>query len=82
MLDPTLQVGGLTTNQAFLRRLAAHLAFAAAELDTAFIGRYGAELTAVPALAPQIAALAAMAAHALSVHGVRRVSGMLCSLWE
>ena len=74
-------MGGLTTNQAFLRSLAAHPAFVAAELDTAFIGRYGAELTAVPPLAPQAAALAALAAHALSVHGVRFVSGLPCSLW-
>jgi 3-methylcrotonyl-CoA carboxylase alpha subunit len=81
-LNPTLQVGGLTTNQAFLRRLAAHPAFAAAELDTAFIGRHGAELTAVPPLAPQAAALAALAAHALSVHGVSRISGRPCSLWQ
>ena len=65
------QVGGLSTNQAFLRRLAAHPAFAAAELDTAFIARHGAELTAMPNLAPEVAALALLAAHTLRVHAVR-----------
>lgn len=64
-------MGGLSTNQAFLRRLAAHPAFAAAELDTAFIARHGAELTAVPDLAPEAAALALLAAHTLRVHAVR-----------
>ena len=64
-------MSGLSTNQAFLRRLAAHPAFAAAELDTAFIARHGAELTAVPDLAPEVAALALLAAHTLRVHAVR-----------
>ena len=63
-------MGGLATNQAFLRRLSDHPAFAAAELDTAFIARHGAELTAVPDLTPELAALAALAMHALHVHKV------------
>ncbi len=63
-------MGGLATNQAFLRRLSDHPAFVAAELDTAFIARHGAELTAVPDLTPELAALAALAMHALQVHQV------------
>jgi len=39
MLDETL-VGGVRTNLAFLRRVLAHPAFAAAELDTGFIPRH------------------------------------------
>ena len=37
-------VGGVKTNLAFLRRVLAHPAFAAAELDTGFIARHQAEL--------------------------------------
>jgi len=37
-------VGGFKTNLAFLRRMLAHPAFAAAELDTGFIARHQAEL--------------------------------------
>ncbi|MEB0079547.1 acetyl/propionyl/methylcrotonyl-CoA carboxylase subunit alpha [Pseudomonas sp. CCI3.2] len=37
-------IGGLKTNVAFLRRIIAHPAFAAAELDTDFIPRYQAQL--------------------------------------
>ncbi|MGV8671516.1 3-methylcrotonyl-CoA carboxylase, partial [Pseudomonas aeruginosa] len=39
MLDETL-VGGVRTNLAFLRRVLAHPAFAAAELHTGFIPRH------------------------------------------
>jgi 3-methylcrotonyl-CoA carboxylase alpha subunit len=38
------QVAGVATNLAFLRRLARHPAFAAAEIDTGFIERHGAAL--------------------------------------
>ena len=38
------EVVGTTTNLAFLQRLAAHPAFAAAAFDTGFIARHGAEL--------------------------------------
>jgi 3-methylcrotonyl-CoA carboxylase alpha subunit len=43
MLDE-LAVGGFKTNLPFLRRVIAHPAFAAAELDTGFIPRYQADL--------------------------------------
>ena len=43
MLDETA-VGGVKTNLAFLRRVLAHPAFAAAELDTGFIPRYQEQL--------------------------------------
>ncbi|MBA1275864.1 acetyl/propionyl/methylcrotonyl-CoA carboxylase subunit alpha [Stutzerimonas azotifigens] len=43
MLDE-MRVGGVRTNLAFLRRVLAHPAFAAAELDTGFIARHEAEL--------------------------------------
>ncbi|HLT04774.1 MAG TPA: acetyl-CoA carboxylase biotin carboxylase subunit, partial [Pseudomonas sp.] len=48
MLDE-LAVGGFKTNRAFLRRVLAHPAFAAAELDTGFIARHQEAL--LPALA-------------------------------
>ncbi|MEO3472754.1 biotin carboxylase N-terminal domain-containing protein [Roseomonas sp. CAU 1739] len=55
------QVGGLTTNLAFLRRLVAHPAMRAAELDTGFIARHAAELMPPPREAPA-AVLAGFAA--------------------
>ncbi|MBD9484046.1 acetyl/propionyl/methylcrotonyl-CoA carboxylase subunit alpha [Pseudomonas sp. PDM14] len=51
MLDETA-VGGLKTNLAFLRRILAHPAFAAAELDTGFIPRHQAELLPAPGELP------------------------------
>ncbi|WP_372054145.1 acetyl/propionyl/methylcrotonyl-CoA carboxylase subunit alpha [Tistrella mobilis] len=42
------EVAGLKTNLAFLRRVAAHPAFAAAELDTRFIERHRADLLPGP----------------------------------
>lgn len=41
-------VGGFATNLAFLRRVLAHPAFAAAELDTGFIERHRAQLLPAP----------------------------------
>ena len=55
------QLGGLTTNLAFLRRLTAHPAMRAAELDTGFIARHAADLIPPPREAPA-SALAAFAA--------------------
>ncbi|MCQ6259723.1 acetyl/propionyl/methylcrotonyl-CoA carboxylase subunit alpha [Pseudomonas sp. Q11] len=46
MLDE-FAIGGLKTNISFLRRIVAHPAFAAAELDTGFIPRYQAQLLPV-----------------------------------
>ena len=61
------QVSGLPTNIPFLRRLAAHPAFAAAELDTSFIGQHLDALTQrAPPPAP-VAALAAVTDHLLQV---------------
>ncbi|RRV41759.1 acetyl/propionyl/methylcrotonyl-CoA carboxylase subunit alpha [Pseudomonas sp. o96-267] len=53
MLDDTL-VGGVKTNLAFLRRILAHPAFAAAELDTGFIPRHQQLLLPTPAELPEI----------------------------
>ena len=47
MLDE-FAIGGLKTNIGFLRRIVAHPAFAAAELDTGFIPRYQAQLLPEP----------------------------------
>ena len=47
MLDE-FSVGGLKTNLGFLRRIIAHPAFAAAQLDTGFIPRYQDELLPEP----------------------------------
>ncbi|CAH0229294.1 biotin carboxylase N-terminal domain-containing protein [Roseomonas sp. CECT 9278] len=55
------QLGGLTTNLAFLRRLVGHPAMLAAELDTGFIARHAAELIPPPSEVPD-QALAAFAA--------------------
>ncbi|PAV47898.1 3-methylcrotonyl-CoA carboxylase [Pseudomonas sp. HAR-UPW-AIA-41] len=46
-------VGGFKTNLAFLQRVLAHPAFAAAELDTGFIGRHQAELLPAPDELPE-----------------------------
>ena len=51
MLDETC-VGGVRTNLAFLRRVIAHPAFAAAELDTGFIPRHESELMRAPGELP------------------------------
>jgi 3-methylcrotonyl-CoA carboxylase alpha subunit len=55
------QLGGLTTNLSFLRRLVAHPAMRAGELDTGFIARHAAALVPPPQEAPALA-LAAFAA--------------------
>ena len=52
MLDE-FALGGLKTNLGFLRRILAHPAFAAAELDTGFISRYQAQLLPPPAAFPE-----------------------------
>nr|WP_269476146.1 acetyl/propionyl/methylcrotonyl-CoA carboxylase subunit alpha [Pseudomonas mendocina] len=52
MLDDTL-VGGVKTNLAFLRRILAHPAFAACELDTGFIPRHQEQLLPAPAELPE-----------------------------
>ena len=51
MLDE-FAIGGLRCNLAFLRRIIAHPAFAAAELDTDFIPRYHADLLPPPQKLP------------------------------
>lgn len=55
------QLGGLTTNLAFLRRLVAHPAMVAADLDTGFIARHEAALIPPPVETPPVA-LAAFSA--------------------
>ena len=57
------QVVGVQTNLGLLRRIASHPAFGAAELDTGFIGRHGADLLPRREPAPP----AALAAAALRV---------------
>lgn len=59
------QVSGLPTNIAFLQRLAAHPAFAAAELDTGFIARHLESLTQRMDPPLPIIALAAVTDHLL-----------------
>lgn len=56
-----MQLGGLTTNLAFLRRLVSHPAMRGAELDTGFIARHAAALMPPPRETPAVA-LAAFAA--------------------
>ncbi|MEI9986786.1 MAG: hypothetical protein WDN69_28625 [Aliidongia sp.] len=57
------EIVGVMTNIAFLAAIAGHPAFAAAELDTGFIGRHGAALSP----APQPASVEVLAAAALRV---------------
>ena len=52
MLNDTA-VGGFKTNLGFLKRVLAHPAFAACELDTGFIGRHEAQLRPAPAPLPE-----------------------------
>ena len=54
------EVAGLRTNLPLLRAIAAHPAFAAAELDTGFIGRHADALLAAPPPAPRAALAAAV----------------------
>ena len=63
MLDE-FAIGGLKTNLSFLRRIIAHPAFAAAELDTGFIPRYEDQL--LPAAQPLPAAFWSAAAEAFN----------------
>ncbi|MFG6207611.1 acetyl/propionyl/methylcrotonyl-CoA carboxylase subunit alpha [Pseudomonas retamae] len=63
MLDE-FAIGGLKTNINFLRRIIAHPAFAAAELDTGFIPRFQAQL--LPAPQPLSDAFWNAAAHAVA----------------
>ena len=61
------QVTGLRTNLDLLRGIAAHPAFAAADLDTGFIARHGAAL--LPAAGGAAPDLAVAAVAALALHG-------------
>ncbi len=54
-------VTGLRTNLDLLRGIAGHPAFAAADLDTGFIARHGAELLPVDQAAPDLAVAAVVA---------------------
>jgi 3-methylcrotonyl-CoA carboxylase alpha subunit len=55
------EIVGLTTNVAFLRRVARHPAFAAGEVDTGFIARHRADLVPEPApLSDRMLGLAAL----------------------
>ena len=59
------EVAGVQTNLELLRRVAAHPAFLAAELDTGFLGHHP-EVLAPAAAAPPLDALAAAVAHELA----------------
>ncbi|MDH4558650.1 acetyl/propionyl/methylcrotonyl-CoA carboxylase subunit alpha [Pseudomonas sp. BN417] len=72
MVDETA-VGGFRTNLAFLRRVLAHPAFAAAELDTGFIARHQEQLLPATAALPQ--AFWQMAGEAFRQSEAERVRG-------
>jgi 3-methylcrotonyl-CoA carboxylase alpha subunit len=78
-------LAGLTTNIGFLAKVAAHPAFAAAELDTGFIERYLAELVpAEPKASDRILALATLArllAHRRDIKQAARLSFEPSSPW-
>ncbi|WP_421991389.1 acetyl/propionyl/methylcrotonyl-CoA carboxylase subunit alpha [Roseococcus sp.] len=83
------EVGGVHTNLDLLRAIAAHPAFAAAELDTGFIARHAAALLpAEPVLTPAedaaiwaAAALAALRDEEASIQAVARASADPWSPW-
>ena len=77
-----LQVSGLPTNQAFLKRLAAHPAFIAAELDTSFIQKHHASLVDSPPLHDHVIALAAVADHMLQVQEVSRKADFVMTHYD
>ncbi|RAU48949.1 acetyl/propionyl/methylcrotonyl-CoA carboxylase subunit alpha [Pseudomonas sp. RIT412] len=80
MLDE-YAIGGLRTNLAFLRRIIAHPAFAAAELDTGFITRYQTALLPLPTALPDAFwTLAARAWQATTPPRVREDDP--CSPWS
>ena len=60
-----LQVSGLPTNVEFLKRLCAHPAFAACDLDTSFIARHLDELLQRTTPSAEVLALAAVTDHLL-----------------
>ncbi len=68
--EHVVQVSGLPTNQEFLKRLATHPAFIAAELDTSFIQKHHASLLDAHPVAQHVLALAAVADHLLQVQEV------------
>lgn len=70
------QVSGLPTNQEFLKRLAVHPAFIAAELDTSFIQKHHASLVDAQPLPQHVVALAAVADHLLQVQQVSACKDM------
>ena len=55
----SIEVEGVTTNRAFLARLAAHPAFIAGEVDTGFIARHEASLFEAPAAPDSVVAAVA-----------------------
>ena len=65
------EVVGVRTNLDLLRGIAGHPAFAAADLDTGFIGRHGDELLPVAGDPPDLAIAAAVA---LALHGRARAA--------
>ena len=62
------EVGGVQTNLELLRRIAAHPAFGAAELDTGFLGRHP-EVLGSGEAEPPLAAVAAAAVDVLAARG-------------
>ena len=77
-----LQVSGLSTNVAFLKRLCQHPAFEAAELDTSFIAKHMDDLVEPPQPGAGILALAAVTWHltALRVRLIILVASIFSSV--
>ena len=73
-----LQVSGLSTNVAFLKRLCQHPAFEAAELDTSFIAKHMDDLVKSPQPGADVLALAAVTWHLVAL-GVRGNILVACS---
>ena len=64
---PGVQVSGLSTNVAFLKRLCRLPAFEAAELDTSFIAKHMDDLVEPPQPGADVLALAAVTWHLIAL---------------
>jgi 3-methylcrotonyl-CoA carboxylase alpha subunit len=80
------EIAGVTTNRTFLANLAAHPAFASAEIDTGFIARHRAELVPPPARVPDtvlaLASLGTLLARQSEAATAAKISGDPHSPWH
>lgn len=80
------EVAGVATNLAFLRRIAAHAAYRAGRIDTAFVERHGDDLLpqrrGIPDEALALACLAVLRRREAAARAAARASGDPFSPWQ